>query len=60
MESIADYVDADFGEINVRREDCVNVDGKYHIGSSRLSVGYVMTLEKYEEFRAKALSSPLP
>jgi len=60
MKSIADYTDVEFGRINVRPEDCAETEGKYHIGSSRLAIGYVMTDEEYEEFRTMALQSPLP
>jgi len=60
MNSIADYTDVEFGRINVRPEDCAEAEGKYYVGSSRLAMGYVMTDEEYEEFRAAALRSPLP
>ena len=60
MKGIDEYTDVDFGEINVRPEDCAEVKGKYHIGNSRLAMGYVMTREEYEEFRINAFQSYLP
>jgi hypothetical protein len=55
-----DALDIPYPKGDIDKEESVSYAGRYHIGSSRIAAGYVLSREEYEEYRSKVYSVPLP